>query len=878
MTIRDIAVAFGFEVDKSSERQAESSIKGLKSMATKLLGSIAVVFSVSKLTSFAKDCVQAASDVQEMENKFDVVFDNIRDEVDQWAEEFANAVGRNKNTIKTYLADQQNLLVGFGMTREEGAKLSEEMTSLALDLASFSNTDETVAVNAMTKAVMGESEAAKTLGAVLNDTTRAETMAAMGLSGTYNSLDQLTKMQVNYNTILRQSPDAVGDCIRSMDSYEAKSRQLSSAIAEFKEFIGGQLLPIFAVFIGWFTKGVKAATAFAKAILLDKEENNRLLKVFDRIHTTVKKLQPAISRMAQTLSNGMQKASVFIRSVIDRFGGVENVLKIATITAGAFIAVLAASKITRFIKAAGGLAGIISKVAKAFNLANLKVMAIIAVIVILTLIVEDFINFMKGNDSVIGTLFNKAGIEAENAREAIFNAWRKAVAFLAATWEWIKSTAVYIFETVKTVISNHMGSIMKSMSKIWNGIKTVLSVVWENISGLAQIVFGGLLSFFGEWSLDLEGIFDFLVSCVAGALQVLGNIGDWISKHKDVMDTLVVVLGSIAAAIGIVKVALLAYNVVSGIVTAVSAAMAGGFSLASVAGGILAGVMTFLTSPITIVILAIAALIAIGVLLYKNWDKIKEWALELWGKIKSTFQAGVDAVKGFLDNFKKFFEDIWNSIVSFFQGIWNGIVSFLSVILAVIIGIFSNILSSISNTIGSIKDSIVNGINSAVDFIKGLPSQAIQWGADFIGGFKDGILSGVQGIVDAVKGIGDKIKSFLHFSVPDEGPLTDYESWMPDFMSGLAEGISNNEDTVLDKVKRLANGIATLTQAAVAQPATATTSTVSSKTSNVTQNVNIDNTYSGGSADAQKAVSQTMKKSATDATTQMARALAYSRG
>ena len=180
--------------------------------------------------------------------------------------------------------------------------------------------------------------------------------------------------------------------------------------------------------------------------------------------------------------------------------------------------------------------------------------------------------------------------------------------------------------------------------------------------------------------------------------------------------------------------------------------------------------------------------------------------------------------------------------------------------------------------VGNINGTIVNGFNTAIDFIKGLPGQAVQWGLDFITGLKDGIMSGVQGIVDAVKGVGDKIKSFLHFSVPDEGPLTDYESWMPDFMSGLAEGIASNEDTVLDKVKGLANEIATLTQAAVAQPVTATRSTVNNQTSNVTQNVNIDNTYSGGTVDAQKAVSKSMKKSATDATTQMARALAYARG
>ena len=74
MTIRDISVAFGFDVDRASQQQAENSIKGIKNMATKLLGKIAVVFSVAKLTSFAKDCVEAASNVEEMENKFNVVF------------------------------------------------------------------------------------------------------------------------------------------------------------------------------------------------------------------------------------------------------------------------------------------------------------------------------------------------------------------------------------------------------------------------------------------------------------------------------------------------------------------------------------------------------------------------------------------------------------------------------------------------------------------------------------------------------------------------------------------------------------------------------------------------------------------------------------
>ena len=51
----------------------------------------------------------------------------------------------------------------------------------------------------------------------------------------------------------------------------------------------------------------------------------------------------------------------------------------------------------------------------------------------------------------------------------------------------------------------------------------------------------------------------------------------------------------------------------------------------------------------------------------------------------------------------------------------------------------------------------------------------------------------------------EKIRSFLHFSVPDEGPLTDYESWMPDFVGGLAKGIENSRGLVEKAVRDVAS-------------------------------------------------------------------------
>lgn len=49
---------------------------------------------------------------------------------------------------------------------------------------------------------------------------------------------------------------------------------------------------------------------------------------------------------------------------------------------------------------------------------------------------------------------------------------------------------------------------------------------------------------------------------------------------------------------------------------------------------------------------------------------------------------------------------------------------------------------------------------------------------------------------EAVSSVAEKIRSFLHFSVPDEGPLTDYESWMPDFIGGLTKGIEKSRGMI----------------------------------------------------------------------------------
>lgn len=724
MTIRDIGILFGYKVDQASEQKVEGSIKSLKSMASKVLGAVGITLSVAGTKSAIDGCVEVASSIEEMQNKFDVVFGDMRNEVNKWAQEYSDAIGRNKNDIKTYLADQQNLLVGFGMTRQAGAEMAEQMTSLALDLASFGNMDETASVNAMTKAVMGESEAAKTLGAVLNDSTRAQAMATLGLKGTYDKLDQLTKMQVNYQAILQQSPDAIGDCQRSLDSYESTKKRYIAKLKEIKTIVGQFFLPTYQKILSIGAKGLTM------------------------------------------IRDWLQK----LTDLTDKLGGSQRVL---SVLAAAFTAMLVAMNLKKIGAAITGF----TKLARAIGLGHGKALAFFAVFLLLALVIEDFISFMRGDKSLLGTILEQAGIDCEKLRQNIIGVWTK-----------IKQAIGYIGEGIRNVVV-----------PIFEGIRTAAVVAFEKIQQAVAKVAPGIAQFFKSLSsgkVDKKAWTDIGESVGRIAVGVVAVIAA-VKGISAIFGVITTVISVVKAVISVIK---LAFVVVKSIITVIK---------------VVGAVISVLASAFGPVILAIAAAIAIGVLLWKNWDKIREAA--------------------------------------------------------------GNLLEGIKTTIGNVRNVIVSGFQAAIDWITSLPAEALKWGSDIIDGIVSGIQSAVGRVGEAVKGVANKIKSFLGFSEPENGPLSDFHTYMPDMIDLMASGITSGKKKVKDALEGMTGEMSVIAKANVVSKATgrgATGGTTGGRT--VTQNVNINNQFNGDRAGQQKS-SEAMDKAAGDATGEMARALAFAK-
>ncbi|HIZ41631.1 MAG TPA: hypothetical protein H9811_03595 [Candidatus Gemmiger excrementigallinarum] len=257
-----------------------------------------------------------------------------------------------------------------------------------------------------------------------------------------------------------------------------------------------------------------------------------------------------------------------------------------------------------------------------------------------------------------------------------------------------------------------------------------------------------------------------LLPAALSVVEGLRSLVEWASQNQTALTVLAVAFAGITAAI-------IAYS-------ASLTLAASGMTIATAAGAAFGAVVGFLTSPITLVIAAITALVAAGVLLYQNWDTVSAWAASAWESIKQSISSAIEAVSAFI----------------------------------------SNLAASASAKMSGVRDAIVNGFNSAVEFITSLPAKAKQWGSDFVQGLIDGITSMARNVADAAKGLADKIAGFLHFSRPDVGPLREYETWMPDMVRGLAAGIRANEpelesaaDSMAGKVSgKIKRGIASAAQ------------------------------------------------------------------
>lgn len=190
-----------------------------------------------------------------------------------------------------------------------------------------------------------------------------------------------------------------------------------------------------------------------------------------------------------------------------------------------------------------------------------------------------------------------------------------------------------------------------------------------------------------------------LLPVLEGAIGAFQRFSEWFGKLSPETQQFIVKVGLIAAAIGPVLLIL-------GKVTGTVGGLIQSFSAGGQAAGILTKAISFITSPVGIVIGVIAALIAIGVLLYKNWDTIKEKATEVWTAI-------VDFLSGIWEGISESWSATWEAIKGALQAVWEAIKAVASPVFQAI----GAVITTVWNGIKSVTSTIWNSIKTVVQTI-----------------------------------------------------------------------------------------------------------------------------------------------------------------
>lgn len=256
-------------------------------------------------------------------------------------------------------------------------------------------------------------------------------------------------------------------------------------------------------------------------------------------------------------------------------------------------------------------------------------------------------------------------------------------------------------------------------------------------------------------------------------------------------------------------------------------------------------VLSAVAAPVLGIVAAVAAVIAIGVLLYKNWDTIKEKAGELWqnitekfGNIKETvvgkfnevkdnvaqtfenvketasntwdnvkdktsaiLGAVKDTAKEKLDNMKKAFEENGGGIQGTVAAAWEGIKGYWTSGFGVIDTLTGGKLSELKEQFSGKFGEII--------------SSAATWGKDIVQNLIDGITSMIDKIRETVGNVAKIIKDFLGFSEPEEGPLSNFHTFMPDMIDLMNKGIKDNMYKIDNSMNTLAKKLVPDTQIAI---------------------------------------------------------------
>ena len=820
-----------------NKNQFESQMAGITGMAKKAGAALAAAFGVKKLVDFGKQCLELGSDLAEVQNVVDVTFPKMTAQVDEFAKSAAQSFGLSETMAKQYTGIFGAMAKAFGFTEKQAYDMGSTLTGLAGDVASFYNISQDEAYTKLKSVFTGETESLKDLGVVMTQTALDSYAMANGFGKTTSAMSEAEKVALRYQFVQDKLSAAQGDFARTSGSWANQCRILSLQMQSLMATIGQGLINLFTpiirvinTVIGKLATLANAFKSFTELITGNKSSGSDSSGV------------AAVAGAADDAGTGLENAS---DSASNLASNTDKVGQAAQNAAKKMKALMGFDKVNKLDSQSDSSSSSSSSPSTGAGGTGALGSAV------------DFGNLAEGD-----TVLDKTSKSAQKLAELLKKLWKPFQDAWKAEGKstidsanyafenlgklaksvgkslvevWTNGTGTKMLTTMLQIAQNvfkTIGNIARQLDKAWNKNKVGTGIL-QAIANLYQKeldFINRITKATAEWAgkLDFYPLLNSikgLLESIAPLVEMIGNIAGEIYERvilpmlKWVIETaipsLINVLTGVmnflgdnqwiieafgAALIGAFaagKIVELA-GMITGAISTISSYATGLIALMTGSGGILGGleaIVTAMGGPVTI---AIAAVIAAGVLLWQNWDTVKNAALALKDWVVEKTIALKDGAVSAFETLRTNVGNAMNTITTSIKTKWDIIKNKFSEFSQWLQNVFKTDWSKSFGTLGSVLNTFLGTVqriwgnikrvfNGIVEFITGVFSgnwkQAWNGIKEIFGGVFGSLIAlakaPLNAVIDLINGLMNKLNSGLaaienafSFSYDFKNPIT----------------------------------------------------------------------------------------------------------
>lgn len=448
--------------DNKLTRGLRSAQRKLKRFSATVTGMGARLAGLASLTAVPLSfTIKAASDMEETMNKFNVVFGDNSKVVKTWSDKFAADVGRSKQQVADFMAGSQDLFVPLGFEAGAATEMSKEITSLAVDLASFNNMADADVIRDLHAALTGSGEVMKKYGVLVSEAAVKQELLRTGMDPK-TATDQ-QKVMARLSIIMQGTTAAQGDAIRSAGSFANQMKRLKSTISDAAVELGNALLPTITTFVKYTADVISNIAKWA-------ENNQELVKTIAIVSTVVGSIGVALIALGGIAAF----AGLAISGFLTVFSVAATVIGAVLSPIGLVItAVVAAAGAFLYFSGVGG--AVLSFLQNQFG-ELLKSSTGVLTAIKNALMSGDFAT--AGN--ILWKMLEIAWLTGVNKLNAVLGEWKEY--FLSIWHGTIDSAAGYFIDTwadLQTTWSN----VTQFFGDAWDQVMNRIQKVWSAVGG-----------------------------------------------------------------------------------------------------------------------------------------------------------------------------------------------------------------------------------------------------------------------------------------------------------------------------------------------------------------------------------------------------------